>query len=144
MGMEKSKELIVFTNGVFDILHIGHMQLLSFCRDLAGKDGKVIVGINSDRSAYFVKRTPIFNENIRRQMLLCTKFVDDVVIFHEPTPLEKIKNVKPHYIVKGHDYIGKPVVGENYARIVYSPKLSDWHTSKIIDEVIDRYGKAKE
>ena len=93
---------IVFTNGCFDILHRGHIELLKYCKSL----GKVTVGINSDKSVSNLKgpRRPFFSQEDRKFMLESCKYVDDVIIFDEETPYNLIKTLKPDIIVKGGDY----------------------------------------
>ena len=84
-----SKRDVIFTNGCFDILHLGHIELLKFCKDL----GNVIVGLNSDTSIRKLKGVsrPIFNQYERKALLESIKFVDQVVIFDEETPYRLIK-----------------------------------------------------
>lgn len=102
---------IVFTNGCFDILHLGHVDYLSKAKDLGGK---LIVGINTDSS---VKRLgkgdtrPINNETSRAMLVASLQFVDAVVLFNEDTPYELIKAIEPDVLVKGADYSIEKVVG---------------------------------
>ncbi len=94
---------IIFTNGCFDIIHLGHLQLLNFCKKLKGK---VIVGINSDKSVKHLKgnNRPINKEKYRKNFLEELNVVDKVVIFNELTSINLIKKIKPNIIVKGNDY----------------------------------------
>ncbi|MFN4233621.1 MAG: D-glycero-beta-D-manno-heptose 1-phosphate adenylyltransferase [Bacteroidia bacterium] len=102
---------IVFTNGCFDILHLGHIDYLSKAKDLGGK---LIVGINTDSS---VKRLgkgdtrPINNETSRAMLVASLQFVDAVILFNEDTPYELIKAIEPDVLVKGADYSLDKVVG---------------------------------
>ena len=94
---------IVFTNGCFDILHRGHLELLRYCKTL----GSVIVGLNSDES---VKRNkgqdrPVNCQEDRKFLLESLVFVDQVIIFEEDTPYNLVKSLSPDVIVKGDDYI---------------------------------------
>ena len=109
----------VFTNGCFDILHRGHMELLKFCRQLAQPSGTVIVGLNSDQSVRALKGNsrPIFNEVDRKFMLESCIYVDEVMVFNEPTPYNLIKSLKPDTIVKGGDYKASSVVGADLCDI---------------------------
>lgn len=105
---------VVFTNGCFDILHAGHVKYL----EVAKSYGDVlIVGVNADSSVRKLKgpTRPINNQDDRAYILASLESVDYVVIFEEETPYELIKLVKPHTLVKGGDYEGKDVVGQNIA-----------------------------
>lgn len=128
---------VVFTNGIMDLLHVGHLHTLKFAKDLAGVDGKLIVGINSDQSASNIKRTPIINQDDRKTMLEAIRFVDEVIIYNEPTPYETIKELKPDYIVKGPEYMGKRVIGDTIAHVVFPSKedAPSIHTSEIIKSI---------
>lgn len=104
---------VVFTNGCFDILHIGHLDYLEKSRDLADK---LVVGLNTDNSVRQLKGTdrPINNEYARAMMLAAMSFVDLVIAFDEETPLELIKKVKPDILVKGKDYEVENIVGAEF------------------------------
>jgi D-beta-D-heptose 7-phosphate kinase/D-beta-D-heptose 1-phosphate adenosyltransferase len=104
---------IVFTNGCFDVLHRGHTEYLRFCRTCGQV---VIVGLNSDRSVREIKgpARPVNNQHDRAAVLASLEFVDYVVIFDEPTPLELIRRVRPDVLVKGEDWKGKGVVGQEF------------------------------
>ena len=103
--IEKNKNLekIIFTNGVFDILHSGHIELLKFAKSL-GK--KLIVGINSDKSVKVIKgkNRPINNQEDRKKILLQLDVIDEVIIFDEITPTNLIKKLKPNIVVKGSEF----------------------------------------
>ena len=128
---------IIFTNGCFDILHIGHIRLLEYSRSLGSK---LIVGLNSDNSVRKLKgkSRPINNEEERKQMLLSIRWVDDVIIFEENTPLELIKKIKPDIIVKGGDYKPEDVVGNELAKVVIFNYIDGFSTTKIIKSISDR------
>jgi D-beta-D-heptose 7-phosphate kinase/D-beta-D-heptose 1-phosphate adenosyltransferase len=104
-------EDIVFTNGVFDMLHPGHLAVL----EAAARLGDVLIaGLNSDASARALGKgesRPVLDEYARRIMLEALRVVDMVVLFDEPTPLELIKLIAPDVLVKGEDYAGREVVG---------------------------------
>lgn len=105
---------VVFTNGCFDILHAGHVKYL----EVAKSYGDVlIVGVNADSSVRKLKgpTRPINNQDDRAYILASLESIDYVVIFEEETPYELIKLVKPHTLVKGGDYEGKDVVGQDIA-----------------------------
>ena len=101
--INKSIEKIIFTNGVFDILHSGHIELLKFAKSL-GK--RLIVGINSDRSVKIIKgkNRPINNQEDRKKLLLQLEVVDEVIIFDELAPTNLIHKLKPNIFVKGSEF----------------------------------------
>ena len=104
---------IVFTNGCFDILHLGHVEYLNEARSLGDA---LIVGLNSDQSVKELKGAdrPINNEDDRMKMLLNLKSVDCVQIFSEKTPLEIIKLIKPFFLVKGGDWTPEQIIGSEF------------------------------
>ncbi|MEJ7778050.1 MAG: D-glycero-beta-D-manno-heptose 1-phosphate adenylyltransferase [Daejeonella sp.] len=101
---------IVFTNGCFDLLHPGHIDYLAKAADLGDK---LIIGLNSDRSASGLKGPgrPITDEYSRSLILASFSFVDALVLFDEQTPLDLIKWIKPDILVKGGDYTVDQIVG---------------------------------
>jgi len=103
-------EKIVFTNGCFDLMHLGHIDYLSKAADLGSK---LIVGLNSDSSTNKLKGStrPITDENSRAGVLAALFFVDAVVLFNEQTPLNLIVNIEPNILVKGADYAIENIVG---------------------------------
>jgi D-beta-D-heptose 7-phosphate kinase/D-beta-D-heptose 1-phosphate adenosyltransferase len=128
---------IIFTNGCFDILHIGHIRLFEYSKSLGHK---LIVGLNSDNSVKKLKGTnrPINNEKNRKEMLLSIRWVDEVIIFDELTPIELIKKIKPDIIVKGGDYKKEQVVGFELAEVVIFNYLDGYSTTKIIENISNR------
>lgn len=126
---------VVFTNGCFDILHKGHLDYLRRSRALGTK---LIVGINSDRSVRELKGPgrPINSEEDRKAMLESLEFVDEVIIFDEPTPRELIRLVKPDIITKGGDYTVDQVVGNDLVnQVVIIPFVDGYSTSKILERL---------
>ncbi len=130
---------IVFTNGCFDILHPGHIDLLSRAKALGTK---LIVGINSDASVRAIKGhgRPINNQEERREVLLGLRSVDDVVIFDELTPENLIKQIKPDVLVKGGDWQINEIIGADFVTAnggeVYSlPLKGGFSTSDIIERM---------
>ena len=111
----------VFTNGCFDLLHVGHVSLLKYCHELSGPFGEVIVGVNDDFSVTMLKglHRPIVPQEQRVYMIESLRCVDGVYLFSEPTPYKLIKRLKPDIIVKGPDYLGKEneVVGADLAYV---------------------------
>ena len=127
----------VFTNGCFDLLHRGHLELLKFCR-LHGD--RVVVGINSDSSIKKIKGSdrPFNNQSDRKFLLESLIFVDEVVIFEEETPYNLIKCVKPDIIVKGGDYSIEEVVGNDLAKVIIFELLDGYSTTQTIQDIVDR------
>jgi D-beta-D-heptose 7-phosphate kinase/D-beta-D-heptose 1-phosphate adenosyltransferase len=131
---EDVEHTVVFTNGVFDILHIGHLKLLRHAKTLGNR---LIVGINSDSSVKRLKGNlrPINGEDTRKESLLELGFVDDVIVFEEDTPLEAITKLEPDIIVKGGDYTVETVVGNELAEVVIFPTVEGHSTTRIIDDL---------
>lgn len=133
------KETIVFTNGCFDIIHPGHIDLLK----RAGEFGtKLIVGINSDSSVRLIKGEPrpFLSQNDRAVILRSLRFVDEVRIFDEPTPEKLIREIKPDVLVKGGDWQKNEIVGADFVERnggkVFSLPLKDgFSSSKIVEKI---------
>lgn len=125
----------VFTNGCFDLLHVGHIRLLKFAKD---QGDYLIVGLNSDESVKRLKGEyrPIVYEQWRKEILESIRWVDEVIIFHDNTPYELIKNLQPDILVKGADWEGKRVVGEDIAKAVkFFPFVLGNSTTGIIEKI---------
>ena len=124
--------MLVFTNGCFDILHVGHIQYLEQSRALGDK---LIVGLNSDDSVRRLKgpSRPINSQVDRKRMLKALRCVDEVVIFNEDTPYELIKSLRPDIITKGGDYAESDVVGNDLARVVIIPSKVGYSTTGVIN-----------
>jgi len=142
-SLEASKgnkeQVIVFTNGCFDIIHSGHLDLLKEARSYGDK---LIVGLNSDKSISKLKGPdrPIIGQSERKKILSALKFVDEVIIFNEENPLKLIKKLKPSILVKGADYAKEQVVGgefvESYGGEIKLVKLTKGKSSsKIINKL---------
>lgn len=138
--LEKNKhKKIVFTNGCFDILHLGHVEYLNEARSLGDV---LIIGLNSDASVKRLKGSdrPINNENDRAQMLLNLKAVDCVQVFNDDTPWEIIKLISPDILVKGGDWRPDQIVGSDIVLakggVVKSLMFKDgYSTSSLIEAV---------
>ena len=133
------KYRIVFTNGCFDLLHLGHLNYLEKARRLGDK---LVVGLNSDDSVTRLKGPgrPINDEKSRSRLMASLEFVDAVVIFHEDTPLGIIGKVMPDVLVKGDDYlagniIGADIVKEQGGKVITVPLLEGYSSSSIIDRI---------
>ena len=125
---------IVWTNGVFDILHTGHLKLLRHAATL-GK--RLIVGINSDASVKRLKgeTRPINGEFKRKETLEQLGFIDDVVIFDGDTPIDEITKIRPDVIVKGGDYTTETTVGNELATVVIFPTIEGHSTTETIEKI---------
>ena len=130
---------IVFTNGVFDILHPGHIFSLS---QAAKEADFLIVGLNSDNSVKRLKgqQRPVNNQDSRALLLASLLMVDAVVIFEEDTPLELINSIRPDVLVKGGDYTIENIVGakeviSNGGRVVINPVIEGYSTTNMIDKL---------
>ena len=130
---------IVFTNGVFDLLHPGHVRYLQHARQLGGA---LIVGVNSDRSVRANKgpERPITPEAERAEILAALTCVDGVVVFDEDTPRDLIAALQPDVLVKGADWAADQIVGREAVearggRVVRMPVEAGWSTSAIVERV---------
>jgi len=123
----------VFTNGCFDILHRGHIELLEISKNLGDY---LIVGLNSDESVKRLKgeNRPVNNQEDRKKALESLKFVDEVIIFDEDTPYELIQRIKPDIITKGGDYKAETVVGNDLAIVKIIPTIEGYSTTKILGD----------
>lgn len=138
---------IVFTNGVFDLLHIGHLRYLKKAREMGDV---LIVGLNSDRSVKKIKERgrPIIPEKERAEIIAALEPVDYVVIFNEETPVNLIKKIKPSLHIKGGDYKNKElpeekVVKELGGQVVFTRLERGKSTSSIIKKILKSYSDAK-
>jgi rfaE bifunctional protein nucleotidyltransferase chain/domain len=106
---------IVFSNGCFDVLHLGHVEYLAKARDMGDL---LLVGLNSDDSVRRIKgaHRPVNNEEARAITLAAFSFVDGVILFGEDTPHELIKLIQPDILVKGKDYEGKEIIGSDVVK----------------------------
>jgi len=137
---ENTRRIIVFTNGVFDILHPGHVRYLQAARALGDK---LIVAINSDRSVRAQGKSPdrpINPENERAEVLRALACVDEVVIFDEDTPHEIIKAIQPDILVKGADWgenaiVGRDVVEARGGKVVRMELAAGYSTTSIIKKI---------
>ena len=125
------KDKVVFTNGCFDIVHRGHLELLKYCSTL----GKVVVGLNSDQSVKKLKGSnrPFFSQEDRKFMLQSLKYVDQVIIFNQETPLQLIENLRPDFIVKGGDYSPEQVAGNEISQVIIFDYINGYSTTKVLN-----------
>ncbi len=137
-SLNAENKSVVFTNGCFDILHVGHLELLEKAKSFGDV---LIVGMNSDSSMKQIKGPdrPILTEQDRARLLAAIEMVDYVVLFDEETPFELLRQIKPNILVKGGDYklneiIGRDVVDE--VKII--PFVRGKSTTNIIDTILSK------
>ena len=136
---KKEGKKVVFTNGCFDILHLGHVDYLEKARELGDR---LVLGLNTDDSVSRFKgpERPIQNEKSRAQVMAALQFVDLVVFFNEDTPMNLISTLVPDILVKGSDYLAENIVGADVVKknggvvktIEFVPGYS---TSRIIQKI---------
>ena len=138
-GHKKEGRTVVFTNGCFDLLHVGHIRYLA----RAKSEGDIlVVGLNSDRSVRGLKGLdrPIQREDDRAEILSALRFVDYVVIFDEPTPIGLITALRPDVLVKGEDWQEDDIVGAREVkswggRVVRAAFTAGASTTNLIDRM---------
>lgn len=131
---------IVFTNGCFDILHQGHVDILKRAYDLGDR---TIVAINSDASVQSLEKAPerpINDENARAAVMSAVRYVDAVVIFNEPTPYELIEMIRPDVLVKGGDWqidqiVGADIVQASGGEVLSLDLVEGFSTTGIIEKI---------
>jgi len=125
---------VVFTNGCFDILHIGHIRYL---RDAKALGDVLIIGLNSDKSVSKIKPgRPVNTQNHRAEVLASLEMVDYVTLFDEETPYELINLLKPDVLVKGGDWEKEDIVGFDIAKETRSlPYVKGISTTKLIEKI---------
>ena len=141
--LEGDGRRVVFTNGCFDLLHVGHLRYLEEARSLGDI---LVVGVNSDRSVRELKgpRRPILPLAERMEILSGLECVDYVTSFEEPTPLELITLLKPRVLVKGGDWSKETIVGREVVEglggeVVVLPFFEGNSTSNLIEAILKRY-----
>lgn len=143
-ALRRQPQIIVFTNGCFDLLHAGHVRYLEKARQ---QGDLLIVGLNSDRSLRKLKgpARPLISERQRAEVLAALACVSYVVIFSEPDPYRLIELIRPDVLVKGADWAENEIVGSDLVRsyggkihrVDLVPRIS---TSEIIHRIVERYG----
>ena len=137
-GWRAAGRQVVFTNGCFDLLHLGHVDYLEQARHLGDA---LVVGLNTDASVSCLKPgRPIQDEEARARILAALAFVDAVVLFGEPTPLALIELVQPDVLVKGDDYapdsiVGYDVVMARGGQVCTVPLVAGYSTSRIVAKI---------
>ena len=130
---------VVFTNGCFDIIHRGHIEVLARTADLGDK---LVIGLNSDQSIQKLKGKdrPVIDEQSRAILLAALSFVDAIVLFSEDTPLKLISTFLPDVLAKGGDYeietiVGHEIVQQNGGKVKLVPFVDGFSSTTIIDKI---------
>ena len=138
---KRDQEMVVFTNGCFDLLHYGHVHYLSQAADLGNR---LVIGLNSADSVSRLKgpKRPINDELTRQHLLASLAFVDAVVVFEEDTPYELIRIVRPDVLVKGGDWAPEQIVGSDLVlagggKVLSLPYIQGFSTTAIENKIIE-------
>ncbi len=130
---------IVFTNGCFDIVHLGHIDYLEKARALGDR---LVLGLNTDASVSRIKGPlrPVVDEYARSRMMAAMQFIDLVVLFDEPTPKELIEAIRPDILVKGDDYTVATIVGADFVlanggTVETIPLVKGYSTTSLIERI---------
>lgn len=142
-AIRKTGGKIVFTNGCFDILHVGHVRYLKEAKALGDY---LVIAINSDSSVRGLKgdKRPIVSQTERAEVLASLESVDFVTLFDEPDPYNVINELKPHFLVKGGDWgegeiIGSDIVEKNGGQVLRIPFVEGSSSTNIVEKIIERY-----
>ena len=130
---------IVFTNGCFDLIHLGHLEILARSADLGDK---LVVAINSDMSIKKIKGSsrPIIEEDSRAKQLAAIEFIDAVILFNDDTPYDLINILKPDVLTKGGDYkkndiVGNQLINKEQGEVVIIPLTKGYSTTSILEKI---------
>ncbi len=142
-AIKKTGNKVVFTNGCFDLLHVGHTRYLKEAQLIGDY---LVIAINSDKSVRGLKgdKRPIVPETERAELLAALDVVDFVTIFDEPDPYNVINELRPDFLVKGGDWgegeiIGSDIVTENGGKVIRLPYLEGSSSTNIVETIIERY-----
>lgn len=140
---QQSGQKIVFTNGCFDLVHLGHIDYLEKARNLGDK---LVLGLNTDASVSRIKGPlrPVVNQEARARLMAALSFVDTVILFDEPTPLQLIEAIKPDILVKGDDYSIETIVGADFVLanggdVKTIALVEGYSTTKLIEKIKKAY-----
>ncbi|SFC14863.1 rfaE bifunctional protein, domain II [Flexibacter flexilis DSM 6793] len=140
---KNQQQKIVFTNGCFDILHLGHVDYLEKARNLGDK---LVLGLNTDASVSRLKGSlrPVVSEYARARVMASLAFVDLVVLFGEDTPLRLIEAIEPDILTKGNDYTIQNIVGADFVlarggQVLTVPLVENYSTTNIINKIKAAY-----
>lgn len=141
--LRKKGKKIAFTNGCFDILHVGHVRYLREAKKTADV---LVLALNSDSSVRSIKgeKRPLMNEKERAEILAALEFIDFVTIFQELTPLELINYLKPDILIKGGDWPEEKIVGREEikkwgGRVAIIPEVEGKSTTNIVEKIKKLY-----
>ena len=142
-ALRKEGKKIAFTNGCFDILHVGHVRYLKEAKKTADI---LVLALNSDASVQAIKgiKRPLVSGEERAEVLAALECIDFVTIFHELTPLELICYLKPDILIKGGDWPEDKVVGRDEIKkwgghVTIIPEVAGKSTTNIVDKIISAY-----
>ncbi len=140
---QRADQKVVFTNGCFDIVHLGHIDYLEKARALGDR---LVLGLNTDASVGRLKgpSRPVVNEYARARLMAALAFVDTVILFDEPTPKALIEALKPDILVKGDDYsieniVGADFVMRNGGSVETVPLVKGYSTTGLIEKIKSSY-----
>jgi len=141
--LKNQNKKIVTTNGVFDILHLGHIKYLREAKKLGDV---LIIALNSDSSVKQIKgpERPINSQEVRAETLAALEFVDYIIIFNETDPIKILSEIKPDIHVKGGDYkinqiIEREIVEKNNGKIILIPEIKGYSTTELIKRIREIY-----
>ena len=140
---QRAGQKVVFTNGCFDIVHLGHIDYLEKARALGDR---LVLGLNTDSSVSRLKGPlrPVVNEYARGRLMAALSFIDAVILFDEPTPTELIEALKPDILVKGDDYTVATIAGADFVlsrggEVKTVALVPGYSTSKLIEKIKQGY-----
>lgn len=140
---QQDGQKIVFTNGCFDIVHLGHIDYLEKAHALGDK---LVLGLNTDASVSRIKGSlrPVVNEYARARLMAALSFIDTVILFDEPTPESLIQAIRPDILVKGDDYSIENIVGADFVMtnggvVRTIPLVKGYSTTSLIDKIKKAY-----
>jgi len=143
--LKQDGKRIVFTNGCFDIIHVGHIRYLKSAKELGDI---LVIGLNSDESVRKIKgdNRPIVSQGERAEILSSIRSVDYVVIFNEPDPYNTIAAIKPDILIKGGDWaidniVGRDIVESYGGEVRTIPFVEGFSSSRIIGDVLNKFRK---
>ncbi|MFO7569508.1 MAG: D-glycero-beta-D-manno-heptose 1-phosphate adenylyltransferase [Smithellaceae bacterium] len=143
-ALRETGKKIAFTNGCFDILHVGHVRYLKEARKAADI---LVLALNTDASVRAIKgeKRPLVSEEERAELLAALECVDFVTLFSEPTPLALINYLKPDVLIKGGDWPEEKIVGRDEVlkwggRVAVIPEVKGKSTTNIVEKIIQVYG----
>ena len=142
-ALRKKGKRIVFTNGCFDILHVGHVR---YIKEAKGYGDILVVAVNSDTSVKSIKgdKRPIVSQSERAEVLSALETVDYVTMFDEETPYNIIKKLQPDVLIKGGDWtiekiVGRDIVEARGGKVIAIPFIEGASTTGIVERILEKY-----